>query len=194
MQRPNLAKHIEPVLTALATPLAKAGASAPALTLVGFAAAIGAVFALRGDVHWAAFGLFAVTWLAGGLAAPLSMLTYGGKAGVFLDGALMPLASAALVLGFALADPARALAAIFLLLAFAVVLAVLAAMAKIGARVGTSGMLEAWGPRGWATGAVLLLACAMPEWFSIVAYAAGVMGFLAAGMLAAATLAQFRGK
>lgn len=74
---------------------------------------------------------------------------------------------------FALADPSRALAATFALFGFVAVLIVSKRLDRIDALAGT---------------AAALVACALPQWFSLIAYALGIAGFVTAGLRFSRTL------
>jgi hypothetical protein len=71
--------------------------------------------------------------------------------------------------GFGLADPSRALAAMFLTTALAVVTVV---------RRGEVSVVY------WLAGAAFVLSCIFPNWFSLLAYLIGVICFIAAGQRA----------
>ncbi|OJT96754.1 MAG: hypothetical protein BGN82_05405 [Alphaproteobacteria bacterium 65-7] len=68
--------------------------------------------------------------------------------------------------GFALADPARALAAMFLTLALAVL--------TVLRRDDVSAVI-------WLAATALLVACLLPDHFSLLAYLTGIVCFIAAG-------------
>jgi hypothetical protein len=80
--------------------------------------------------------------------------------------ALSLIAFAGIPFAFALADPARAVAACFLLFGFVAVAAVR--------------RLEV--VEQFAAAIVLALACLMPSWFSLIAYGLGIVCFAVAGM------------
>jgi hypothetical protein len=80
--------------------------------------------------------------------------------------ALSLIAFAGIPFAFALADPARAVAASFLLFGFVAVAAVR--------------RLEA--VEQFAAAIALALACLMPPWFSLIAYGLGIVCFAVAGM------------
>jgi hypothetical protein len=119
----------------------------PAVAGCGLA---GAAAALALDHHWIGAGLLA----AGLLAAALS------------QGPVLALGLLALPFGFGLADPSRALAAMFLMFALTV-LTVL--------RAGHVSAVT------WLIAAMLMAAALLPNHFSLLAYLAGVIAFVSAG-------------
>lgn len=100
-------------------------------------------------------------WIGAGL-----MLLGVVAAGVAGPSPLLPLGLMLLPFGFALADPSRALAAMFLTFA----LAVLTVLGKAHVSAVT-----------WLVAGALLLACLLPDYFSLLAYLIGVTAFVAVG-------------
>ena len=88
-------------------------------------------------------------------------------------------AAAGLAFAFALAEPDRALAAMFLMLGLVARTAVLAETPAGWPLVGKAELFLAFA-----------LACLFPAWFSILAYAVGILCFVAAGSRVAAIVAQ----
>lgn len=80
---------------------------------------------------------------------------------------------AGLPFAFALADPSRAVAASFLLFGLVAVLSVSRRLDRFDALAGC---------------AAAIAACLFPNWFSLIAYALGVAGFVVAGLRFARTL------
>jgi hypothetical protein len=114
-----------------------------------------------------ALGLF---W-AGGIALLIAVLAAGvGQALARRDGLeALPVLSLGLLLipfGFAIAEPVRALAAMFLMLA----LSVLTVLTRGHVSLVT-----------WLVAAAFLIACFFPSYFSILAYIFGIIVFIAAG-------------
>jgi hypothetical protein len=120
----------------------------PAMAGAGLLAAAGAI-----AFHHAWIG--AGFLLAGLVAAGL------GQAGLVLT-----LGVLALPFGFALADPSRALAAMFAMFA----LTVLTVLGR-----GYVSLVS------WLAAVAFLLSCLFPEYFSLLAYVIGVTAFVAAG-------------
>ncbi len=106
----------------------------------------------------------ALLLLAGGLAAGAgeALARREGRPSV----PVLPLGLLVIPFGFALAEPVRALAAMFVMFA----LTVLTVLGRAHVSVVT-----------WLTAAVFLAACIFPDRFSLLAYAIGVIAFIAAG-------------
>jgi hypothetical protein len=117
---------------------------------VAGAGLLGAAAAIAFHHHWIGAGLLAVGLAAAGLGSTALVLGLG---------------QLALPFGFVLADPSRALAAMFLMFALTVL------------TVLRGGHVSAV-TRGAAAG--LLLAAVFPDRFSLFAYVVGVMAFVAA--------------
>jgi hypothetical protein len=120
----------------------------PVLSGAGFAAAA-ALIAFHH--HWAGTGALLAGLAAAGLGQASQVLLLG----------LMTLP-----FGFGLADPPRALAAMFLMFAMTVLTTV--------ARSNVSAVI-------WPIAAAMLLICVLPDYFSIVAYLIGITCFIASG-------------
>ncbi len=112
-------------------------------------------------------------WLAAGFAIARGHLWIGaglGLAGLVLDGVagaarMPPLALFLPAFGFALFDPARALAAMFLVTALAVLVS----------EKRPVGIVKI------AVGLLYIAACLFPNYFSLLAYLTGIVGFVLAG-------------
>ncbi len=108
-----------PLLKAGARALARAGVSADAVTVAGFAVGLGAALAIALQAYALGLALILASRLADGLDGPLARLTQATDRGAFLDITLDFLFYASIPLAFALADPAaNALPAAVLLTAF----------------------------------------------------------------------------
>ncbi len=110
------------------------------------------------------------SWV-GGVLLPVGLLAAGaGEALARREGRpvlpVLPLGLLVIPFGFALAEPGRALAAMFLMLA----LSVLTVLGRGHVSVVT-----------WLVAATFLVACIFPDRFSLLVYAVGVMTFIAAG-------------
>lgn len=96
---------------------------------------------------------------------------------------------------FAIADPGRALAASFLLLALVVCAAASIARGRPTAQGETSTALfrSGRGTMFWQSALCLGLAvaCLQHEWFSLIAYLLGALGFFVAGIGVAASITDF---
>lgn len=110
------------------------------------------------------FWVAAALLLAGVLAAGV-----GGAMARRTDAAALPVLPLGLLLipfGFGIAEPGRALAAMFLMLA----LSVLTVLGRGHVAAVT-----------WLVAAAFLIACIFPSYFSLLAYVIGVMVFISAG-------------
>ena len=172
-------KAIEPVLDWLGSALGKSGATANAVSLVGFALGAAAAIAIVSSWYWAGAGLILVSRLCDGLDGVVARYKgatdFGGYLDIVLDFAFYGLIPVA----FAIANPeSNALAAAVLVLSFYIngasflAFAVLAEKRKlVDAPRGkksiffTTGLAEAT-----ETLAVFLLACIKPDWFPALAY------------------------
>lgn len=128
------------------------GAHAQVLRIAGFAVTLAALPAVALGHGWIGLGL---------LLAGRALAVLGGPS-LALD--LITLAG--LPFAFALADPARAVAASFLMFGF-VAVAASRRLDRIEEAVCTAG---------------LALACLVPSWFSLIAYGLGVACFAVAGL------------
>lgn len=117
---------------------------------VAGAGLVAAAAALALHHHWIGAGWLAAGLLAAGLA----------------NGPVLSLGLLALPFGFGLADPSRALAAMFLMLALTVLTVLRAGHVS---------------PVTWLIAVMLLAASLLPNHFSLLAYLAGLIAFVAAG-------------
>ena len=140
---------------------------AAALVLGAFIASLGAVPLIALNHDWIGLVLFAVTRIVAAVAARAS------KEDAATSSVLDAVAFAALPFGFALGDPSRALAAVFLMFGF---VALFAASLKFGRAFLAEAELVI----------IFLVVCLFPDRFGIVAYIAGVLCFVAAGVRVAA--------
>lgn len=109
-------------------------------------------------------------WLGAGLLLVSAIAAGAGEALARREGKpalpILPLGLLAVLFGFGLAEPARALAAMFLMFALTVLL--LLGGAGVAAVI-------------WLSVAAFLLACLLPSSFSLLAYIIGILAFIAAG-------------
>lgn len=110
---------LKPLLQALAQGLVRAGVSANAVSLSGFALGMAAALAIAWQAYLLGLALLLASRLLDGLDGAVARLSQPTDAGGFLDIALDFLFYAAIPLAFALADPvANALPAAVLLASF----------------------------------------------------------------------------
>ena len=161
MLDPILRRHAERFVTPLAgrlTALKPLG-----LTLSAFVCAVVAMVDVGHRNYLWGLGLLLAARLFDAFDGPLARRRGATAFGAYIDSVLSLIAGAGLAFAFALAEPDRALAAMFLMLG-------LVARAAAGADAAKTELAVAYG-----------LACLFPSWFSLIAYAVGIMCFLEAG-------------
>jgi len=185
---------IDPPLNLLARYVAKTGIPANALTFTGFALGLGVLVALALREYMWALGLIVGNRVLDGLDGAVARRTGITDLGGYFDTVGDFIFFGAVVLGFALADPAaNALAASFLLFSFmgteASVLAYAALAEKHGFRTeryGTKSIYYLGGLVGATeTFGVYVLACFFPAWFPVIAATFGVLCWMTIGAQAA---------
>lgn len=186
-------------LARAAAVLVRMGVSANGLTVTGFAAGLGAVAAIAASAYGVGLALIVVNRLFDGLDGAVARERGPTDLGAYLDIALDFMFYAAVPFGFAIADPSRALAAAFLILAFVgtgttfLGYAVFAAKRGITTDLrGTKSLYYLGGlTEGTETFLVFILACLFPAWFSVLCYVFGVMCFVTVGTRIAAAVSHF---
>jgi len=182
---------IEKPLAAAARPLAKAGVGANAITLVGFAFGVGAAAAIACELYPLGLALLLANRLADGLDGAVARLRGATDVGGFLDIVLDFLVYNALVVGFALAEPANVVPALFLMLSFVGTGTSFLAYAIVAAKRGLTherqGKKSFYYLGGLAEGsetlAFFVLACLLPQHFPLLAW-------IFAGLCLATTLGR----
>jgi len=145
------------------------------LLAASFAAGLGSSLAISRSLYLPGLALLAASKLSSAFAGPVEdAVSPRALLGFVAD----ILVTASIPFAFALADPSRALAGCFLILAMLLSCASYSASARAGTkpwfRGGLIGRTESF--------LALSLACAAPTWFGPVAYVLGVLCFLTAGM------------
>jgi phosphatidylglycerophosphate synthase len=166
------------VLDAPARALIARGVTADQVTLAGFAIGLLALPALALGWYGLALALILANRVADGLDGVMARKVGTTDRGAFLDIALDFFFYATVPLGFALADPANALAAATLICAFVGTGSSFLAFAVIAAQRGmvasaypTKGIYYLGGlTEGAETIAVFALMCLIPAWFTPLAY------------------------
>jgi hypothetical protein len=173
-----LHRYADPIRAALATQLAGWGLGGG--VLVAMAAAFGMVAAVCVAAHFYLLGL--VLFAFNRIAAILA----GGRSGVGAISVPDLIIYAALAFAFAIADPPRALAASFLLFGVVVLAGCAVAFdaARLPHREAAALAVEV------ALFAAVTACCIRPDWFSLIAYIAGLLCFPFAGAYAAASIAR----
>ena len=170
-----LQRHLAPRLAPVQARLSHS-VTATGLAVAGFAFGAASLPAIGFRKYLLALG-FLVLWivvdgLRGLLALPATRVE------ATLGRVLELLVCAAVPFAFALAQPDRALAAMFLLLGL-VARAGTAAVSEKHAWLGTAELFAAFA-----------IACIFPSWFSIIAYAIGILCFVDAGTRLAAEMSS----
>lgn len=187
---------IDPPLDRIGRTLARHGATADAITMLGLAIGLAAAVAIILRLDLLAFILFAINRLLDGLDGAVARASRRSDRGGFLDIVLDFAVYGAVPLAFALREPAAfALPAAVLLLSFYVNGASFLAFAAVAAKRGLDsqarGIKSIYVSAGFMEGTeTILFFLAMilvPSWFPILAYAFAGLTFMSA--LARITLA-----
>jgi phosphatidylglycerophosphate synthase len=177
---------IDPLLDRLGRPLAAGGISANQVTLLGFAIGLGAVPALAAGFCAGALLLILTSRLLDGIDGAVARASAPTDFGGFLDIVCDFVFYAAVPLGFALADPANTLPALFLVVSFMGTGASFLAYAVLAAKRGVTteirgqkafyylgGLTE-----GFETILCFTLMCIFPRAFPLLAWTFGAMCWL----------------
>ena len=193
-------KRIDPPLAVIARHAVKWRISAQTATVAGFVLGLGAAVLVASQLYLPAVVLLLVSRLCDGLDGAIARQTRLTDLGGFLDITLDFIVYAAVVFGFALADPtANALAAAFLTTSFMgpaatfLAYAIFAAKHDITTEIRGSKSLYYLGglTEGTETIVSLVLMCILPTWFPVIAVVYGVMCWITAGTRIAAAVATF---
>jgi phosphatidylglycerophosphate synthase len=193
-------KRIDPPLAVIARQAVKWQISAQTATVVGFVLGLAATALIVAHLYLPAAVVLLVSRFCDGLDGAIARQTRLTDLGGFLDIVLDFIVYAAVVFGFALADPAaNALAAAFLTTSFMAPAATFLAYAIFAAKHGITtdirgskslyylgGLTE-----GTETILCLMLMCLFPAWFSTIAVVYGVMCWITAGTRIAAAVNTF---
>jgi hypothetical protein len=172
-------------MSALALPAAKiasAGIPARSLALAGFAVGFAAIPVLAHSAYLEGLGLIGLSMLLDLLAGAVARLRPETAYEDILERVLELLWGASMPFAFALAQPERALAAMFLMLGL--IARAAASTAESKPKQGLAGaVLDFGGTLVEKTElfAVYALICLFPHWFSIAAYTLGIACFVMTG-------------
>ncbi len=179
-----LRRRLDGPLAPIAAWLAAHKVRSLALTLSAFLCAAVAMLDIGHRAYLLALGLLAVAGIFDALDGAVARREGATVFGAYLESVLSLIATAGIAFAFALAQPDRALAAMFLMLGL---------VARAGART-TAASTGSVPAIDLVDKSVLFLAfalaCLFPDWFSIIAYLLGVAGFVAAGSRVAAAAMQ----
>ena len=170
---------IDPPLDRAGRLLAAAGVSANAVTLGGFAVGLAAIPAIGTGHYLAGLGLLLANRLSDGLDGAVARVRGPTDLGGYLDIVCDFILYSGWAFAFALADPAHAIPAAFLMLSFmgtgASFLAYAIFAAKRGVTTEISGSKSLYYLGGLTEGAETILVfmafCLAPQYFAIMAYA-----------------------
>ncbi|HJW41402.1 MAG TPA: CDP-alcohol phosphatidyltransferase family protein [Rhizomicrobium sp.] len=173
MLDPLLRRQLAIPLAPAADLLQRCEVPAIALTILAFAASVAAMLSIGHHRYLLGLGLLVLAGLFDVLDGPLARREGEAPGGAYFEKFLSVVAAAGIPFAFALAQPDRALAAMFLLLGL------VARSAADDVRFGKTEIFVAFA-----------LACIFPDWFSIVAYVVGILCFVSAGLRLAVVMAQ----
>ncbi|MEI9993421.1 MAG: CDP-alcohol phosphatidyltransferase family protein [Rhizomicrobium sp.] len=177
MLDPVLRRHTDRLIGPAAARLAALHIRADSLTLSAFLFTVLAMWDVGHRSYLLGLGFLVAGRVFDRLDGAVARHVGATRFGAYLDRLLDLTATAGLAFAFALAEPDRALAAMFLMLALVVRAAAWmpadrhgGLLAQTGDLVGKSEFFVAFA-----------VACVFPAWFSILAYVIGVACFIAAG-------------
>jgi phosphatidylglycerophosphate synthase len=178
-------------LDPLADGLARAGVSANALTVGGFAIGLVAAALIADEAFLPGVIFLALNRTVDILDGMVARRTGTTPLGAFLDASLDLFVYAAIPFAFALAHQQDALAATFLLMGL-MIAAIPGIAARASQRDGEKQRVISLCGHS-ETFVAFVLMCAAPRWmFSLLAYFYGVLCFVSAGVTIASAIAQYR--
>jgi phosphatidylglycerophosphate synthase len=191
-------RRIDPPLDTAAVFLSRAGVTANTLTVAGFVAGIAAVASIGGRQYALGLTLYVFNRVLDGLDGAVARRTSVTDLGAYLDIVFDFIVYSGVPLGFAIADPSRALAASFLIVSFVCTGTTFLAFAVFAAKRGLSTELRGRKSfyhlggltEGTETFVTFALMCLFPQAFDLLAYAFGTLCLVtSAGRVAAAVTA-----
>jgi phosphatidylglycerophosphate synthase len=189
----SLRKLALPPFAAIAARISGRPAGEIVLLASAFASGLGAFVCIAVHRPLAGLGLLVLKQLLEGVAGPLARIKGQSNLAAYLGEVFDFLVRAAIPLAFAIADTPRALAAAFLIVGF-----VGAGTARVAFEAFTddSGPSPRSMPGRTAESATVYgsfaIACLDPAWFSVVAYALGVLCFVLAGARVASAIERLK--
>jgi len=191
---------IDPLLDRLGRPLAAGGINANHVTLLGFAIGLGAVPALAVGAYGLALSLILTSRLLDGLDGAVARASAPTDFGGFLDIVCDFVFYASVPFGFALADPANALPAAFLLISFIGTGASFLAYAVLAAKRGITTAIRGQKAfyylggltEGFETTLCFALMCLFPTSFPMLAWIFGAMCWITTASRVLAARSAFR--
>jgi phosphatidylglycerophosphate synthase len=182
----RLRKLIDPPIDRLCRPLARQGVSANLATVVGFAVGLAAMAAIARQAYGLGLGLLLLNRLLDGMDGALARQHGISDLGGFLDIVGDFIIYAGVPFAFALADPANALPAAFVVFSFVGTGSSFLAYAIMAAKRGLTTELRGKKSlyylggltEGFETIVVFVLACLWPAWFPLIAWLYGGLCWL----------------
>ncbi len=197
-----LRRALAPLLDWAAAPLAARGVGANAVTLAGLALGLAGAALLALRLWLPALALILLSRVADGLDGALARRTAASDLGGYLDIVCDFVFYAAVPLGFALADPANAVPAAFLIFSFVGTGTSFLAYAALAAKRGLPDAAPPSARRSFAfvggltegseTIAAFVAFCLFPASFPPLAYAFGALCWLTTAARVRAAVAAFR--
>jgi phosphatidylglycerophosphate synthase len=171
--------YIDPPLNRMGRVLARAGVSANAVTLGGFAVGLLAIPAIAAGQYLAALALILANRLSDGLDGAVARVRGPTDLGGYLDIVCDFILYSGWAFAFALADPGHAVPAAFLMLSFMgtgssfLTYAIFAAKRGVTTEIRGSKSLYYMGglTEGTETILIFVLFCLLPQYFAALAYA-----------------------
>lgn len=195
----QLRKVTAPALHAPAAQISRLGAHANVVTVTGFVIGLCAIPAIATHHYWLGLGLIVLNRICDALDGAIARQGAVKPLGQFLDMTLDLIFFAGLPFAFALADPARGLAAAFFV--FGILASGVSSLAftVVAEEQGASVTPRGYIPLGYLARLMedgeffvaFAIACVSPNVFSVVAYIVGVLCFMTAGARIAVAVARF---
>ena len=191
-------RWIDPPLDSTAGFLSRAGVTANTLTVTGFVGGIAAAASIAERQYALGLTLYAFNRVLDGLDGALARRTSVTDLGAYLDIVFDFIVYSGVPLGFAIAEPSRALAASFLIVSFVCTGTTFLAFAVFAAKRGLSTELRGRKSfyhlggltEGTETFIAFALMCLFPQAFDVLAYGFGTLCFItSAGRVAASVTA-----
>lgn len=180
-------RHTSPILAGPTRRFAALGLSAQTFRASGYVAAIAALPAIGRRAYLLGLALIALGRVLDMIGSAIARMPTGARPAADLEHVVELVWTACVPFVFALAEPERALAAMFLMLGLLARAAVLDARPDVEPST-TPSLLERGGQLLGKSEIFIAyaLACLFPSWFSMIAYALGIACFVMTGFRVAA--------
>jgi hypothetical protein len=181
-------RYSSPLLAEPARRIVGLGLGAEAFRAAGFVAGIAALPAIGRKAYLLGLVLIALSRFLDLIGGVVARLRAQDRSGPDLEHVVELVWTASVPFVFALAEPERALAAMFLMLGLVARAAVVGA--EPAAKPPNVSSTLDWGARLLGKTEIFVayaLACIFPSWFSVIAYALGIASFVMTGFRVAAS-------